>query len=148
MIPIESVMTDESVGIDYKQTSMLEGLQMFKKGDMPSIIVDIVDVQEDEEEELPAVYSVKEDLLQEQGKNKKEILLIADKIERALNSKIYDAKRGEYRQVQESDIALLFRNRNSLMRETVSFLHGFLISMEHLFPAGKGGNQHHQGAFR
>lgn len=116
------VMTEESVGIDYEKTSKLKGLQPFEKGRMPSVCLDLI-LNEKEEKEAPkGVYSVKEDKITLSEENLKEVKVIALRIEEALESQIYDAKRGCFRKVSEGDIALLFRGRSALMQDCVRFL--------------------------
>ena len=115
------VMTNDSVGIDYKNTSLLKGLSEIKKGAIPSVCVDIVKRGE-ERKNLSGVYSVKEDKLGLSEKYQNEVKEIARRIEQALESEIYDAKKKVFRKVQFSDIAVLFRGRNLVMQETVKFL--------------------------
>ena len=134
----EKVMTSQSVGIDYKKTSMLKGLRHFEEGQMPAVAVDVVlktietDECEEKEELQQEIYSVKDDVLEEDEKFKNEILAIQNRIEQSLNSQIYDAKLGRYRKVTFSDITLLFRNRSALMHQTYKTLSkkGFPINAD------------------
>lgn len=115
------IMTLESVGIDYKNTSTLKGLGYFEKDKLPPVCVDVI-LAEDVAEEACGIYSVKEDKLTLSDKNKSEVKDIARRIEQALQSNIYDAKQKAFRRVQPNDIAVLFRNRSLVMQETVKFL--------------------------
>ena len=117
------VMTEKSVGIDYENTSMLEGLKKFEKAKMPSVRIDIIEKEKDEtQKEIKEIYSVKEDEVSVDEKYKKEVETIASRIEECLRKQIYDAKREKYRNVEPRDIALLFRGSKGLMPDVVKFL--------------------------
>lgn len=119
----EKVMTIESTGIDYKKTSMLKGLKHYESGTMPAVAVDVVLKNSIEEvERSPEIYSVKDDVIKSDQRFTNEILAIQSRIEEALQSEIYDAKRQCFRKVNYSDITLLFRNRSALMKETYKTL--------------------------
>lgn len=132
----EKLMTKESVGIDYKGTSMLEAKNEFLSNSLPSVRVDVVSKPEDEEKEegkvWEEVYSVKDDEVCQNLKFREEVLTIASRIEEVLQEKIYSPKTKEYRAVEQGDIALLFRNRSQLMQECVKFLQekGFSVSAD------------------
>lgn len=122
------LMTKESVGIDYKQTSMLEGKNEFLPNSLPAVRIDVV-LPSDEENEgkdegdvWADIYSVKEDLLSQNFKFKEEVKVIASRIEEVLRSQIYSPKTKQFRKAEQCDIALLFRNRGQLMQECVAFL--------------------------
>ena len=117
----EKVMTVESVGIDYKRTSLLKGLSHYEDDKMPAVAVDVIVNNKKEEKQVDSsqvIYSVKEDIIKEDEKFTNEILAIQNRIEQALESEIYDAKLEKFRRVNYSDITLLFRNRSALMKET------------------------------
>lgn len=116
------LMTEKTSNIDYKKTSLLEGLATFEKTDLPSVIVDVCVQQKEQDIDLPKVYSVREDKLSLNNKNLLEVKDIAYRIDEALNSEIFDSKLGQKRKVQESDIAVLFRSRSSLMKDCTKFL--------------------------
>lgn len=128
----EKIMTNETVGFDYKKTSLLKGLQTFEKGDFPSVCVDIISKKKEEKGKAQGVYSVKDDDIEIEEDKKDEVLDIADRIEQLLQSKIYDAKNKCFRKVEQGDIALLFRGRDKLMQSTVKFLQekGFNIQAD------------------
>lgn len=111
----EKVMTEKSVGIDYRATSMLKGEVPFEKNSLPSVRVDIVDCDEKVELEREGIYSVREDELYINEKNKAEVAAIIARIDELLTQKIYDAKLGKLRDVEFDDIAILLRSRSSLM---------------------------------
>ena len=115
------IMTMDGVGIDYQKTSMLDGRAEFKEAQMCPVTIDVI-VGEKEDEVPQGVYSVKEDKLTIDEKNKVEVKNIARIVDEALKSKIYDAKIKKYRDAQPSDIAVLFRERSSVMRQTVKHL--------------------------
>lgn len=118
----EKIMTIESVGIDYKKTSMLKGLSEFKTNGLPAVMVDIVVPKEEEEKDVSGVYSVKADDIIFTRKFENEVKDICIKVEQFLQSEIYDAKRKEWRKVRENDIAILFRERNQVMKECVRYM--------------------------
>lgn len=112
----EKVMTAESVGIDYKATSMLTGQMEFKKSNLPSVRVDIVTQEKASSQNVQkGIYSVKQDNLQTSDKNDLEIDAIIARIDDLLMQKIYDEKAEAFRSVEFDDIAVLLRNRSSLM---------------------------------
>ena len=112
----ETVMTTQSVGIDYKSTSMLTGQVQFEKMELPSVRVDIVSVEKEQSQTVSKeVYSVKDDVLQTTERDETEVDTILARIDELLMHKIYDEKIGAFRQVQFEDIAILLRSRSSLM---------------------------------
>ncbi|MCM1324931.1 MAG: UvrD-helicase domain-containing protein, partial [Acetobacter sp.] len=111
----EKVMTQKSVGIDYKATSMLNGEIPFEKMTLPSVRVDIVEDSEKTTRERGGIYSVRDDELYLNEKNKSEVAAIVARIDELLMQKIYDAKLKTFRQVEFDDIAVLLRSRSSLM---------------------------------
>lgn len=133
-VVFEKIMTIDSVGIDYRKTSMLNGLRHYEDGTMPSVAVDIVvkAKNEEDEEESKGIYSVKNHVLEEDDRFYLEILAIQNRIEEALQSEIYDAKREKFRKVNYNDITLLFRGRSTLMKETYKVLSrkGFPINAD------------------
>lgn len=131
----EKLMTIESVGIDYKETSMLEGKNKFLPNSLPAVNVDIVcnsKKEEEDRDEWEDVYSVKEDCVRNSYKFLDEISTIAYRIDEVLKEKIYSPKTKTFRQVEQGDIALLFRNRSPLMQECVKFLQekGFSVNAD------------------
>lgn len=137
-VVFNKVMTLQSVGIDYENTSNLVGLQTFKEDSLPAIAVDIItkrektkEEKEQEKENLPTLYSVQEAELGDESLIN-EILAIQERIEQVYDSEIYDAKKKVFRKVNYSDITLLFRNRSSLMRETYKHLvkQGFPVNAD------------------
>ena len=118
----EKVMTKESVGIDYKNTSMLKGMTNFEKMELPSVSTIIVQNDKIEKEDLRQIYSVKEDTLKIQSKNQREVQTIITCVDKVLNSDIYDGKLQRKRKVNVNDIAIIFRSRSALMNECYSAL--------------------------
>lgn len=118
----EKIMTEDSVGIDYKNTSMLEGLNTFEKDENKSVIVDMISIAQPKAEKLQGVYSVKDDEVSISKENENEVKTICARVEQMLGSQIYDAKRKQMRRVQEGDIAILFRERNKIMQELVRYM--------------------------
>ncbi len=123
----EKLMTKESVGIDYKNTSMLEGLNHFQPDALPPVCVDVVLEEEKkkvEENFFEEIYSVKDAPLKQDYKYKNEVLAIASRIEEVLTGEIYQPKTKTFRRAKQGDIALLFRGRSALMEECIQFLRG------------------------
>ncbi|MBO5395055.1 MAG: UvrD-helicase domain-containing protein [Clostridia bacterium] len=120
----EKIMTKESAGIEYKANSMLKGLKQFKQGPLMPLSIDIVvdDASKEDKKVRSGIYSVKEDEILPDEKYKLEIETIIARVDEALGQEIYDTKKEVFRQVNQSDIALLFRNRSSLMKECVKSL--------------------------
>lgn len=111
------IMTENSVGIDYQKTSMLEGLAKFQIQSFPAVRVDIISCNGEESEQQKGVYSVKQAPLEFNHKNEKEVQAIVARIDELLKTEIYDPKEETYRKTNFSDIAILFRGRSALMEE-------------------------------
>ncbi len=148
-IIFEKIMTKESVGIEYKEKSMLKGLKKFLKGELPPVCVDIVlDEKKDNidknenslavngqtgttlkdekdfenlqnQQDRIEIYSVKDDCLERDDSLDSEINAIISRIEQVVGSQIYDAKLEKFRKAEMGDISLLFRGRSKLMQELV-----------------------------
>ena len=116
------IMTLDSVGIDYEKTSTLKGKVNFKKAALPSVAIDIALEDKEELEPLTKIYSVKDDQVNREFKHQKEVSLLAKRVEKILQSQIYDAKAESFRQAREGDIAILFRSRSDVMEESVRYL--------------------------
>ena len=128
----EKIMTVESCGIDYKDKSKLVGLQTFEKNGLCPVSVDIVCGEEVEKEPATGVYSVREDIVEEDDKFSLELACIEGRINEVLATKLYDAKNKVFRDARQSDIALLFRSRSGLMKECVKHLRakGFAVDAD------------------
>ncbi len=113
----EKIMTTDSTGIDYMATSHLEGFAEFKQTNIPTVRIDIVADSEEKEKIARQVYSVKNASMHLQQKNELEVETIIARIDSLLMSEIYDDKLKCKRKVQFDDIAILMRNRSSLMGE-------------------------------
>lgn len=128
----KEIMTEKSAGIDYADTSILEGKTKFLGNSLPATRVDIVwngkektdkkEAEENKKDIWADIYSVKDDAMKSGYENIKEILAIESRIEEVLQEKIYMPKQKAFKQVEEGDIALLFRNRSSLMQELSQYL--------------------------
>ena len=138
-IIFEKIMTTESVGIDYKDNSMLLGLQEFIRDELPPVTVDVIvqenkkalDNEENECEQEPReVYDITKDKLLGDDSQEAEVCTIIERIEEVLDREIYDAKLKKFRRVQQNDIALLFRGRSPLMNEVVRRLRNLGLSVE------------------
>lgn len=129
----EKIMTLESVGIDYKKTSLLKGLKHFERDNLPPVSIDVVcnktnegngekEIAKQDDNKTEKIYSVKDDILCGDNRFQEEVLTIYARIQEVLLSEIYDAKLEKFRQVTYSDIAILFRGRSALMKELLAFL--------------------------
>lgn len=113
-------MTEETAGVDYLQTSMLEGKKEFKKENAKPINIDLVIEDKPEQKELPEIYSVKEDEEIFENSNKKQLFAIKNRIMEVMKSEICED--GNFRKCKFSDIAILFRSRGELFDDLESFL--------------------------
>lgn len=119
----DKIMTKDSSGVDYKNTSMLKGEQIFQKSKLGAVEVFIVKEDKKESEKCADVYSVREDHLTPEIQNAESDLII-EKIKEFLNSEIYDISLKRMRKVQPNDIAVLFRSRNQTMLQCFQKLKG------------------------
>ena len=113
-------MTEETAGVDYLQTSMLEGKKEFKKENAKPINIDLVVEDKPEQKGLPEIYSVKEDEEIFENSNKKQLFAIKNRIMEVMKSEICEG--GNFRKCKFSDIAILFRSRGELFDDLESFL--------------------------
>lgn len=111
-------MTKSLTGVDYASTSMLK--QFKEIDDDQKIVVDICQPVENEVEQKPEVYSVKDATVYKDRKNENLLLDIKRRILECLDSKIDDE--GKQRVCQFSDIAILTRKRTPLFDELGNFL--------------------------
>ena len=119
----EVVMTEKDMGVDYKGSSMLEGLTTFDRQHFPAVRVDIIQEEEKEVEKAEKMlYSVKGARLEFSNKNKLEAECICARIDEILQKDVYDPKRKMLKKCEYSDIALLFRGRSPLMDEVANEL--------------------------
>lgn len=113
----EKVMTKDSIGIDYKNTSVLKGMIKFEKVSLPSVSIDIISPDKQKKESLKDVYDIEKDRGENFSQNRREVDTIIARIEEILSSEIYDAKLERRRKVNLSDIVVLFRARGPIMNE-------------------------------
>lgn len=113
----EKIMTDETVGIDYENTSQLSGEVEFKPTDLPPVRVDIISsaVEPQIKTQPSGIYSVKKDIVQTKDKDALEIDTIIARIDDLLLREIYDEKAEKFRKIEFDDIAILMRSRSGLM---------------------------------
>ncbi len=112
-----AVMTEKEVGVDYKQTSLLEGLAPYEKQNFPSVVVDVIKNEEEVKDKIEKVYSVEEDELYVSNKYKSEVDAIIARIDKMLTNNLFDLSTKSFRRAQYNDITVLFRNRSPLMSE-------------------------------
>ncbi len=116
----EKIMTLETCGVDYAKTSMLKGMSEFADDGVRAVNVDLVTPQEDEFDEIPKIYSVKNAKMTQANSNAKMLLDIKRRILQVLDSKI--SENGVLRPVRFSDIAILARKRDALYSQLEEFL--------------------------
>jgi len=120
------VMTIQSCGLDYKNESQF--ITNTKKSDLPNelnkqlnrIKIYITDssVKDDNKDEMPSIYSVKNSIAQNDKNENFEIFAIIQYIKNffEMNEKIFDKKNNSYRIAKLSDFAILTRNNNDVAR--------------------------------
>lgn len=117
----EKVMTDESVGIDYKETSMLKaGKDDFNRSDLPSVRVDVFcPPKEEDEEKESKIYDIFEDRTFQVSTKSSQARLIALRINELLLKQIYDNKTESFRNITYNDVVILTRGRGEIVGDLV-----------------------------
>lgn len=118
----KKAMTEDSAGVDYKNTSMLNGKQEFLNSKFPAVEVCVCKKEENEELLLPEIYSVKDDKLEIKSANMLEAKIICKKVKEFLAGEIFNPKTKKFEKVKPQDIAILFRGRNQIMNSCFSLL--------------------------
>ena len=118
----KKIMTTSMCGVDYEKTSMLQGLSEFAEEDAKAVNIDLITPQEEEFDEIPKVYSVKEAKMTQSNSNKKILLDIKCRILEVMKSQI--SKDGVLRPVKFADIAILSRKRDTLYSQLEEYLQG------------------------
>lgn len=113
-------MTKETCGVDYKNTSMLEGVSPFVDDGQKTVYIDLLKKNEIEKEELPAIYSVKKANLYVDNQNLVQIEDVKRRINEVMSSQISDG--GQLRKCRYSDIAILSRKRDALFNQIEIYL--------------------------
>ncbi len=113
-------MTKESCGVDYENTSMLEGVATFADDGRKSVNMDLVKKQPTEIEELPKLYSVKNAKVFHENFNLNLLLAIKNRIFEVLGSQIADGE--TLRPCSFGDIAILSRKRDTNFNNLELFL--------------------------
>ena len=114
-------MTQKTSGVDYFNTSMLEGKGEFGEEKEKAVNIDVVREDKPEEKNLPEIYSVMGDEPFKNEANKKQLLAIKNRILEVMKSEIFE--NGQMRKCRFSDIAILFRSRSGgLFDELEQFL--------------------------
>ncbi len=120
-----NVMKENTVGIDYQSTSMLEagGDQNKQDESLPSVKVDIVSKNQSESEEsIQDVYDILKDECYKKSSKNMEARVIATRIEELMLKSIYDAKIGAMRNITFKDIVILTRGKSELVQEIIKEL--------------------------
>lgn len=118
----EKVMTKNSSGVDYKETSMFKGEKDFKFDGQEAVQALICQEEQDDAEESLEVYDITKDPLTNKSYGKVEARAIVKKVKGFLASKIYNPQNDSFEEVRPQDIAILFRNRNNVMQECYRLL--------------------------
>lgn len=119
------IMQESSTGIDYKATSTfkVDDNDRYPKGELPVVRIDALDIQEEkEEEESPALYDITKAERVVKDNSKAEAEVVAKRINELLLSKIYDARKGAFREVNYSDITILVRGRGAVSDKIIQEL--------------------------
>ena len=118
-------MTPRVCDVDYARGSVMERGGRYELND-GRVCVHFLPKEEKKAAERRGVYSVRsEAMLGENGSEDGESAsakLIRAVVEKELKSKYYDPDKGEYRNVQYSDIAVLSRKKKGLIEKTVEAL--------------------------
>ena len=113
-------MTKEITGVDYQNSSMLKGMSGFVDDGQKAVTIDLVKEKQQEKEELPQIYSVKNANVRVENRNENMLFAIAKRLVEVLETKIsVDEK---LRPCRYSDIAILSRGRNDLFNQLENFL--------------------------
>lgn len=114
-------MTEQTSGIDYLNSSMLEGRAKFVDEKSRAVFIDlVVEEKEVEDEALPYLYSVKQDTIKEKNKFNKKLKDVKRRIVEVMSSQISD--KGVLRNCKYSDIAILTRTRDDFFDELALYL--------------------------
>ena len=118
----ERIMTTENSEVDYKTDGVMAFGELYEKG-AGRVQVHFVG-KEDEEKEEPVsdVYSVRENAALRKAKVSKMAKKIREIIERERMSEYYDVESGTYKRVQYSDIAVLDRWKKGSIAEVIAAL--------------------------
>ena len=117
------VMTEETVGIDYKSTSNLVSGKAFQRDpSLPSVRVDVVDIEKEEDEKVVEVYDILKDTQTKISNKNSQAKVITLRINELLLKKIYDEKTNGLRNIKYKDIVILTRGRNEIVGEIVKEL--------------------------
>ena len=106
-----TIMTNKTAKLDYKEKSMLIGQGDFQKEQSPCVELDILYNEKEEKEQLPKVYSVKDNQDEIFDEDLASANFVAERITKLLDEKIYDIKQKCYRNIEYGDIAILLRSR-------------------------------------
>lgn len=112
-----NIMKEENTGIDYNSTSLFKYDKDVKypESELPSVRIDVLNLKNNKEpEEVAPLYDIEKAKLVSKDKCKEQAELIAGRINELLLSKIYDAKKGCFRNVNFSDITILVRGRGEV----------------------------------
>ncbi len=114
-------MTLQNSSVDYKADSHMEkgGRYALNSG---KVQIHFLGKEEKKAPEMRGVYSVKEKTTKKDHAESLAAKTIRHIIEQERKSTIYDADKGEYRQVQYSDIAVLSRKKQGQIAATVAAL--------------------------
>lgn len=113
-------MTENSSGVDYEGNAMLHAFNKFDDDGQKAVNIRLIKKDEEENEALPEVYSVKNAVSKIEIASLKQILDIKNQIFDVRGSKIFDG--GVLRDCKYGDIAILSRNRTELFNNLAMYL--------------------------
>ncbi len=116
------LMRDDNVGINYQETSLLDGQAPYIYGEDKAVEVAVIKEQGNIKEEKNQIYSVKNACIYEKNKDSLEIQTIIAYIDEMLTKQIYDIKQEKWRAVELGDIAILMRGRGEFMQQLENHL--------------------------
>ncbi|MBQ0017191.1 MAG: UvrD-helicase domain-containing protein, partial [Clostridiales bacterium] len=121
-IVFETIMTDKSSHVDYKDTAKFKFGEFFERVESDikqvNILINKKEKEETEKVEQNKVYSVKNDQLtkNEMKSVEEESLIVAKQIEKLLKTEIYDNDLKCNRKLELKDIAVLTRTKEAIKR--------------------------------
>lgn len=132
------IMTTETCGINYLQSSMFtsgKAVDNFKE-DSPLISISVFPEEKQESEAASGLYNLKLHNNEiEENSLDKQIYFIAEKIKDLLKEDIFDEDLNGYRKVRFSDIAILSRNRSKTIERISSLFKQMSIPVNASFKA-------------
>jgi ATP-dependent helicase/nuclease subunit A len=117
-----NIMKKQTASVDYKISSQLSLGANYRKdtNNLPLVSINIINYEKTEVEKEPLkLYNVKEHAKTQEKDNytKLEARIVAEKIEEFVGKEFYDAKTGETKLINYSDITILSRTRGQFIKD-------------------------------